>query len=270
MGFVPDWNRQNMKKTGASGPTTTPSRKDCGPLFHSAPAPQSKSMAKPLRLADGDTEESYKARGLEASKGESVGFFERMRMGNIDQAGSEAYNRFGAGRAALDTMASDAEDIRSANRSAASAATKPTESARVSDPDLGAFNEAGSGDNTPAYPLGSETSRSVTTSPAQSRPRATSSVSGSARDNEAGMSRGSRSASSASSPSVRNTAPDESSAESSRLGRMNASLAVANAVRPNRAPVRTAAPATSSRGQDRILRDVTPGEVDPKTLLPKR
>jgi hypothetical protein len=41
---------------------------------------------------------SDKDRGLEASKDEKVGFFERLRMGNIDDEGSEAYRRFGAGR----------------------------------------------------------------------------------------------------------------------------------------------------------------------------
>jgi hypothetical protein len=41
---------------------------------------------------------SDKDRGLEASKEDKVGFFERMRMGNIDEEGSEAYRRFGAGR----------------------------------------------------------------------------------------------------------------------------------------------------------------------------
>ena len=39
-----------------------------------------------------------KRRGLAASKGENVGFFERLRMGNIDDPKSEAYKRFGAGR----------------------------------------------------------------------------------------------------------------------------------------------------------------------------
>lgn len=120
MGYCPDWNRQNMKKTGSSGPTTTPSRKDMGSLFHSAPATQSKSMAKPMRLADGDTEATYKARGMEASSGENVGFFERLRMGNIDQEGSEAYNRFGAGRAKAD----EAETARLANRAAAAAKSR--------------------------------------------------------------------------------------------------------------------------------------------------
>lgn len=50
----------------------------------------------------GFTEAEDKAAGLEASKDEKVGFFERLKMGNIDQEGSEAYNRFGAGRAKAD------------------------------------------------------------------------------------------------------------------------------------------------------------------------
>lgn len=47
-----------------------------------------------------DPEESgFKQRGLDASNKEpSVGFFERLRMGNIDDKNSEAYKRFGAGR----------------------------------------------------------------------------------------------------------------------------------------------------------------------------
>jgi hypothetical protein len=46
----------------------------------------------------GMTEAEDKARGLESSKEDKVGFFERLRMGNIDEEGSEAYRRFGAGR----------------------------------------------------------------------------------------------------------------------------------------------------------------------------
>jgi hypothetical protein len=46
----------------------------------------------------GMTEEDAKKKGLEASKDEKVGFFERLRMGNIDDPRSEAYKRFGAGR----------------------------------------------------------------------------------------------------------------------------------------------------------------------------
>ena len=50
----------------------------------------------------GDTTESDKAEGLKASSGEKVGFFDRLRMGNIDQEGSEAYKRFGAGRGKME------------------------------------------------------------------------------------------------------------------------------------------------------------------------
>lgn len=254
MGYCPDWQRQNMKKTGSSGPTTTPSRKDMGSLFHSTPVAQNPSMTKPMRLADGDTEETYKQRGLEASKGESVGFFERLRMGNIDQEGSEAYNRFGAGRGRMDNEAdSEAAAIRSGTRS-----LPPVSSAPAS--------TEGSDTGVTVTPIPEPSvSTAVTTSApdrstAPARRRATSSVSGPAT----------RSTSTAPSSTSRPSAPDESAAESSRLSRMNASLAAANAARTSRAPVRTTAPAASPRGQDRILRDVTPGEVDPKTLLPKR
>jgi hypothetical protein len=53
-------------------------------------------VVKKRRYAEGG--ETDKEEGLKASKDEKVGFFERMRMGNIDEEGSEAYNRFGAGR----------------------------------------------------------------------------------------------------------------------------------------------------------------------------
>ena len=46
----------------------------------------------------GKTEADYKREGLAASKGDKVGFFERLRMGNIDSPGSEAYYKYGAGR----------------------------------------------------------------------------------------------------------------------------------------------------------------------------
>jgi len=54
---------------------------------------------KPRRFGEGGSSDAAdKEEGLKASKDEKVGFFERMRMGNIDQEGSEAYKRFGAGR----------------------------------------------------------------------------------------------------------------------------------------------------------------------------
>jgi hypothetical protein len=49
------------------------------------------SEADPKETAD-------KEAGLKASKGEDVGFLQRLRMGNIDDPSSEAYKRFGAGR----------------------------------------------------------------------------------------------------------------------------------------------------------------------------
>jgi len=51
------------------------------------------------RRFDEGGEVDYKSAGLEASNKEApIGFFERLRMGNIDDPSSEAYKRFGAGR----------------------------------------------------------------------------------------------------------------------------------------------------------------------------
>lgn len=69
---------------------------------------------------------SDKDAGLEASKDEKVGFFERLRMGNIDDEGSEAYRRFGAGRAKADRdMASEASAMKAVDESRSSAAAAP-------------------------------------------------------------------------------------------------------------------------------------------------
>jgi hypothetical protein len=59
----------------------------------------------------GDVEESKaKQRGLEMSNKEApVGFFERFRMGNIDDPSSEAYKRFGAGRGRSEAPAKQEE-----------------------------------------------------------------------------------------------------------------------------------------------------------------
>tara|TARA_R110000868_G_scaffold308010_1_gene569624 strand:- start:84 stop:818 length:735 start_codon:yes stop_codon:yes gene_type:complete len=53
------------------------------------------------RFSEGGTSEDKEA-GLKASKGEDVGFFERLRMGNIDDPKSEAFKRLGAGRGAAE------------------------------------------------------------------------------------------------------------------------------------------------------------------------
>ena len=60
-----------------------------------------KPMKKFKRYDEGGSVEEAmaKKRGLDISNKEApVGFFERLRAGNIDEPGSEAYNRFGAGR----------------------------------------------------------------------------------------------------------------------------------------------------------------------------
>jgi hypothetical protein len=67
---------------------------------------------------------SDKDRGLEASKEDKVGFFERMRMGNIDEEGSEAYRRFGAGRGKAERTPVETMEPSPVRQSAA-AAVKP-------------------------------------------------------------------------------------------------------------------------------------------------
>ena len=97
-----------------------------------------KPMKKFKRYDEGGSvdESSAKKRGLEISnKEEPVGFFERLRMGNIDQPGSEAYNRFGAGRAYAKTMEDEGEAMRAAQR-APSAPAAPAASARPLSDDM--------------------------------------------------------------------------------------------------------------------------------------
>jgi hypothetical protein len=82
---------------------------------------------KRRRFAEGGISEAAdKEAGLKASKGDKVGFFERLRMGNIDQEGSEAYNRFGAGRAKADRdMASEAAAMKKVDEYRASRKAEP-------------------------------------------------------------------------------------------------------------------------------------------------
>jgi hypothetical protein len=62
-------------------------------------------MKKKVKRYQEGGEAELKARGLESSKGDKVSFLERLRMGNIDDPSSEAYRRFGAGRAKMDIEA---------------------------------------------------------------------------------------------------------------------------------------------------------------------
>ena len=57
-----------------------------------------KASMKKFKRYDEGGEVSDKDVGLKSSKDEDVGFFQRLRMGNIDDPSSEAYKRFGAGR----------------------------------------------------------------------------------------------------------------------------------------------------------------------------
>lgn len=74
-------------------------------------------MKKKAKRYQAGGEAEDKKRGLAASKGDKVGFFERLRMGNIDDPKSEAYKRFGAGRGQAET-AKERETIK-ASKSAA-------------------------------------------------------------------------------------------------------------------------------------------------------
>lgn len=78
----------------------------------------------------GITEAEDKARGLESSKNDRVGFLERLRMGNIDDESSEAYRRFGAGRAKADRdAANEAAAMRAVDEYRASAAASSAKEA---------------------------------------------------------------------------------------------------------------------------------------------
>lgn len=89
---VSPWMRQSMKKSGAaSGPSSVH-----GKITGNGTTMHSKICAPSVRnYADG---------GEVESSGEKVGFFERLRMGNIDDPSSEAYNRFGAGKRAVEDI----------------------------------------------------------------------------------------------------------------------------------------------------------------------
>ena len=98
----PDWQNQSMKKTGCAMPVNSMHEK-LGGVRH---------------FADGgevDAEAADKAEGLRLSQDDKVGLWDRLKAGNIDEKGSEAYNRWGAGRA----QAERAQMQRETNRAAA-------------------------------------------------------------------------------------------------------------------------------------------------------
>lgn len=105
MAEIKDWQRQNMKK-GASCAAPLAHNGKIHPSgvvsnLHTKIAMPTHGLGglvtSPVKgYADGGEVED-KAAGLEASKGDTVGFFDRLRMGSIDDPKSEAYDRFGAG-----------------------------------------------------------------------------------------------------------------------------------------------------------------------------
>lgn len=134
----PTWSGQDFSKKPVKASAVkkiAPGVKDCGSPFHRINDQITDSVTQVRRYADGSpggvkqdepgffssvrdfftrnsgggsvSDEVYnskeyqddKARGLKASENDAkVGFFERLRMGNIDDPSSEAYRRFGAGR----------------------------------------------------------------------------------------------------------------------------------------------------------------------------
>jgi len=78
-----------------------------------------KKPMKTKRYDEGDlVEADFKKKGLDSSKDDRVGFFERLRMGNIDSPSSEAYRRYGAGRGRTDADIASRMQDRAVNAAA--------------------------------------------------------------------------------------------------------------------------------------------------------
>jgi hypothetical protein len=140
MGDIASWQRANNKKTSPleQAPAQhnakiygTPPGASMNPKIAKPTHPANvcghggMSMKKtPVMLADGgDVQEAAdKAAGLEASKNDSVGLFERLRMGNIDDPNSEAYRRLGAGRGQAERMKSMPDESEAETRRLTSSA----------------------------------------------------------------------------------------------------------------------------------------------------
>lgn len=113
MGYSPDWQKQSYAKGNSTPKVTQKGNIISRPLFDHQPSR--------LSLADGGdvTEEQLKQEGLAASNAEreakmadmkpmerikegAMSLWERLKAGNIDQKGSEAYNKYGAGRGQME------------------------------------------------------------------------------------------------------------------------------------------------------------------------
>lgn len=251
MADIQDWQRQNQSKNGGAQPAPhqmNPKTMAYGSSMNSKiakPTHDCGGMVKSQGMANGGMVRGYadggevddKAAGLAASANEKVGFFERMRMGNIDEEGSEAYNRFGAGRAKADRdMASEAAAMKAVDDARSKEVASAASEAKPSADDSGAFYEAGSGTMSDSKP---DAPKPQASKPAPKRV-ASKPV--------------------ASKPAPRADKVTDTGDETSRLmARFPARAATKARV--------IAAPASSS---SRVMTSVRPGEIDPKTLLPKR
>lgn len=124
MGHCPDWSRGSMKKAG--GGSNSPRQSSDFATFNRKPdmshymdggmaKKNYRDGGKVMGYADGGivegksiddyTEDELKAIGLEASKSdEKGGMFDRLTEGNIDQSGSKAYSKYGAGRGRTEVL----------------------------------------------------------------------------------------------------------------------------------------------------------------------
>ena len=133
---------------------------------------------KPKRFEQGGiTEAEDKARGLKASKDDKVGFFERLRMGNIDDEGSEAYRRFGAGRGKAERLPPAEDRVATTQPAASKPETESTPNsllaagaAEGARKDTGDANVAEMYSGPRTKPIESSSSAKVKPAPAKSTP----------------------------------------------------------------------------------------------------
>lgn len=124
MGHCPDWSRGSMKKS--SGGSNSPRQSSDFASFNRKPdmshymdggmaKKNYRDGGKVMGYADGGivegksiddyTEEELKSIGLKSSKSdEKGGMFDRLTEGNIDQSGSKAYDKYGAGRGRMEVL----------------------------------------------------------------------------------------------------------------------------------------------------------------------
>ena len=142
-------------------------------------------------LTDAEQEAADKAAGLEESnKEKAVGFLERLRMGNIDAPGSEAYKRFGAGRGAASRAARVPAEEAMPVRPSRAPDTTMGEDERPAPTGMGAIAQAAPMRATPTPaarpPVSAPVALPAPAAAAASRPAAAASIGGSGRSGGVG------------------------------------------------------------------------------------